>query len=285
MKHLLTLILTFTLTISCSIAFAYRPSATAEQVESFFNTTTYIIKKDDLTGEYNTFIKKAVEENWNITQYKFIEPSEFEALRMDAKNSFILMSEMDFGTVDAPAVYDYVSIILGGSYEDVSLMPELCSFPIDFTENSGTNMEHIPTIISFMNNHIKELKNNPKILKDKNYKFYTNKKAGIANKTLYLLEEQQTANFNTAEKIAKVYKGKVEFVEEDFITEAIAKKDASVLFLHRVSSKESYPATNCYTIIFGADGTLYYWNSHEIIDESNNGILEIEWKTFNKFVN
>lgn len=278
-------ILTFFLVISTTFAFAYRPSATQEQVTAFFSTKTYIIKQDDLLGEYNSFMQKALKENWDLTKYEFITMEEFETKRLDEKNSFILMSQLNFPGDRVLASYDYISIIMGGNYDDIDIMPELCSFPLAYTDNSDKSMAHIPAIISFMVQHIKNMKTNPKLLKDRRYKFYTNQKKTIAKGTIHLILEEQTKSFNTDKKIKVIYAGKVTFVDEAFIKSAIERKDKSVLFLHKISSEENFPGTRCFTIIMGADGTLYYWKFHELTGHTNNGLTENEWKNFNKHKN
>lgn len=282
MRHTITL----ALVLSCFVSFAQRPTATAEQVEAFFSTTTYVIQRDDLMNGYNAFMKKAFEENWKLTSFEFITHEQFQEKRKDPKASFVLLTETSFSNDPTPARYSFVSVVLGGDYPSINDMPEICAFPLLYTESDDIEvMTFLPAIMNFITNHITNIKQNPKLLRDKKYSFYTKQKKAIANKTLYIVTENQLPAFQTLEGISTIYPGNVRFVEYEDIAAAIAEKNAQIVFHLKVASEKAIEGTRCYTIIMGTDGTLYYFNFHRVKNtESTNGILAKEWKQFKKFV-
>jgi len=282
MKRIFTLLLVF----ASITVFAQRPTATIEQVNAFMKSKTYVIKRDDLLGDYNAFMEKALKDNWKLTQYELITYEEFEKLRLDKNNSFILMTEMNFFKDKVVTSYDFISVLIGGDYKKVKDMPEICSFPLAFTndDEKENTMNKVPAIIAFMSSHIKNIQSNSKLLKDKKYKYYTKQKKSIANKTFYLIKDEQSSTVKDEKAIKALYPGTVKFVEIDDITKTVEGKKSDIVFLHRVTSPEGIPGTRCYTIIMSGSGELLYFNYHLITGSANNGILAKEWKKFKKYI-
>ena len=54
---------------------------TPEQLKSFFKTKTLIVFDEDPFSESNVQLKTAVEKNWKLTEYEFIDVEKFEEKR------------------------------------------------------------------------------------------------------------------------------------------------------------------------------------------------------------
>lgn len=67
-----------------------------EDVSAFFTTKTLVVLEENPLLEYNSIIKKVMQQEWNITEFDFITDKEFEEKRMDAQYSFIYMSRVTF---------------------------------------------------------------------------------------------------------------------------------------------------------------------------------------------
>ncbi|MFW5851093.1 MAG: hypothetical protein ACOCWB_02600 [Bacteroidota bacterium] len=273
--------------LCCSFQLLYsqKTTATLEEVSRFSETTTYVIKQNDLTNEYNTFIQEAFEKYWDISDFELISYSEFEEKRQDEHNSFVLLTNTGIGTGTSFAEYKFVSVLMGGDFQTINEMPEVCSFPLMATDDeSGDQMVVLPAIIQFLNNHIKNMQSNPALLKDSKFKYYTKQKRNFTSKKLYLIKENQTSAFQTKKAITDIYPHPVSFVEYSDIADAIAENKENIVFHLKVSTQKGTNSTRCYTIIMGCDGKLYYFNYHTIKNtDPTNGILAKEWKKFTKY--
>jgi hypothetical protein len=283
-QFFMKLLMCLTLCVSAFFCYGQRPTATAQQVEAFFETTTYVIKRDDLMNGYNQFMQQAFEKNWKLTPFEFISYEEFEEKSKDPKASFVLLTEIVFSNDKTPARYSFISILLGGDYASINEMPELCSFPLMHTETDDVEvMTVLPAIMNFLTAHVQTLRTNSKLLKDKKFAYYTKQKRNFPNKSLLLVADAQLPQFRTPEAVASVYKGAVQFVDYDDIARAI-HENKDVVFHLKVASEKAMEGTRCYTIIMGANGQLYYFNMHKVTTEDKtNGIRVKDWKAFAKF--
>lgn len=276
--------------VSMCVAFAsyaQRPTAKKAQVANFENFTLYVVLNENPTSDYNNMIREAVRKSWRVSKYDFITQSEFESKRTEENSAFLVTNEIRFPKDKNVVPYDFISIILGGNFASYQVMPEVCTFPLMYTDGDEDNMLYkIPVIIGFFNQHIKNILVNPKLLKDKKYKFYTKQKLSIAKKTTYLLAEEQLPDYDNAQKIRSVFKGKVVMIGQEEMANLIKKRATNVVFLHKVGPADaSMQGSRCYIIMFGTDNTLYYFNYHILSPKAPNGISAKYWKIFSSHVN
>ncbi|MDR2962863.1 MAG: hypothetical protein LBU90_04405 [Bacteroidales bacterium] len=266
----------------CAItALAQRPTAKKTQLPAFFASTLYVVTNNNPLSEYNEMIKEAVQKNWRVTQFDFISLAEFEQQRFDATKSFMIYSETTFPKDKNPIPFDILSIVLGGNYASVEQMPEVCSFPICVSESDGSDAYYkLPIIMSFLNQHVKTLQTNSALLKDKKYAYHVKQSGSMAKKTLYLIEEEQLPEFNTAQKIKALYKGKVVFLAQEELANLLRKRAINVAFLHKVAPlSNEIMGARCYIIFMGTDNALYHFGWHTISEKEGNGVTAKIWKT------
>ena len=268
--------------VFCSAAlFAQRPTAKKTQLPAFFNSTLYVVTNSNPLSEYNTLIKDAIQKNWRVTQFDFITIAEFEKQRFDPQKSFLIYSETTFPQDNNPIPFDVLSIVLGGNYATVELMPEVCSFPVCVSDSDGDEAYYkLPVIIGFLNQHVKTLQTNPALLKDKKYAWHVKQSGSMAKKTLYLIAEEQLPEFNTAQKIKAVYNGKIVFLAQDELANLIKKRAINSAFLHKVAPlSDEIQGARCYIIFMGTDNALYHFGWHTISEKEGNGVTAKIWKT------
>ena len=70
-----------------------------KEFEKFKLTKTYVVLHDS-NPDFNNRIKNAIEKNWTLTPYEFIQFKDFKNYSDSDKNSFILVS--DFGNRMSP---------------------------------------------------------------------------------------------------------------------------------------------------------------------------------------
>jgi hypothetical protein len=281
------ILLFFASCLIVTLTFAQRPTATIAQVNAFLKSTLYVVTDENPTSEYNMNIKIAVEKNWKITNFEFINYTDFESKRLDPANSFLVLSEINFPKDKVQMKYDFVSILVGGNFPSVNEMPEICTFPVGYSEgDDDASMYKLPAIIGFFNLHITNMQTNPKLLKDKKYAYYTKQAKNMKKSTFYLVADEQLPELNTDKKIKPLYSGKITLMGRDEIGNFIEKRMNNVVFLHKVGPSDSkITGTRCYTIVMGTDFTLYYFKYHLISEKAPNGLMANDWKTLGGFSN
>lgn len=284
MKRSIVLIVTIAAFLT---SFAQRPTAKKEQLANFANSTMYVVTDDNPLSEYNGIIKEVIQKNWRISKYDFISYSEFESKRTDPNNTFLIVTETRYPKDETVVGYDFISVLVGGNYPSVNEMPEICTFPLNYSDgDDGDAVYKLPIIIGFFNQHIKNMQENPKLLKDKKYKFYTKQKKSIAKKTFYLIAEEQLPDYNTAQKIRPLYSGKIVIMGQDELANLIKKRATNSVFLHKVGPTDAnVVGTRSWIIVMGTDNTLYYFNKQIVSPSTPNAISPKQWKLFGSFVN
>jgi len=260
----------------------YIPSR--EDVMAFFTTKTLVVLEDNPLMEYNSIIKKVMQQEWNITEYDFITSKEFEEKRMDAQYSFIYMSQVTFEADKTDAAYRFLHLSLGGDYFRLNEMPDIASVPLAyFSVEEERYAYKLAILVRFMQNHAKLLKEHPEIISANVFKHYNDNIKDIRGKTLYLLEEELAPSVNSVARISKVYPFKFKIVTMDDIEQAIKDRNPDVVFLHKVGPEGTKLNARCYKIIIGAaDANFYYFDYHKITDKNPDGILESDFKNLAK---
>lgn len=259
----------------------YVPSR--EDVDAFFTTRTLVVLEDNPLLEYNSIIKKVMQQEWNITEFAFITNKEFEEKRMDAQYSFIYMSEVRFEADKTDAAYRFLHLSLGGDYYRLNEMPDIASVPLAYFDVEEDRYSYkLAILVRFLQNHAKLIKEHPEIISSNVFKHYNDNIRDIRDKTLYLLKEELAPTVNTEAKIAKVYPYKFKLVTMEDIEEAIKERNPDVVFLHKVGPEGTKLDARSYKVIIGAaDANFYYFDYHKISNKNPDGFLESD---FNKLV-
>jgi hypothetical protein len=270
------------LTFNALSSQSYVPSR--EDIMAFFTTKTLVILEDNPLLEYNSIIKKVMQQEWNITEYDFISNKEFEEKRMDAQYSFIYMSQVTFEADKTDAAYRFLHLSLGGDYFRLNEMPDIASVPLAyFNVEEDRYAYKLAILVRFMQNHAKLLREHPEIISANVFKHYNDNIKDIKGKTLYLLEEELSPAVNSVARISKVYPYKFKIVTMEDIEQAIRDRDPDVVFLHKVGPEGTKLNARCYKVIIGAsDANFYYFDYHKISDKSPDGFLETDFKNLAK---
>jgi hypothetical protein len=256
----------------------YVPSK--QDVDAFFTTKTLVVLEDNPLMEYNSIIKKVMQQEWTITEFDFVSAKDFEKERMDAQYSFIYMTNVSFEADKTDASYRFLHLSLGGDYFRLNEMPDIASVPLAYFDVEEDRYAYkLAILVRFLQNHAKLIKERPEIISANVFKYYNDNIKDIKEKTLYLLEEELAPNVNTDAKIKKVYPYKFELVTTDDIEKAIRDRNSDVVFLHKVGPEGTKLNARSYKIIIGAaDANFYYFDFHKISDKSPDGFLESDFK-------
>ena len=239
--------------------------ATGDEIKKFYKTKTYVVFDSNIFGSYNKAIKKAIEQNWTLTEVEFIDETKYHKIRRSYRNSFLVRTKVRFTKDKSKTAYTFLSLLLGSSKGGMESMPDLCSFPLSYYNvDYDKYLYKLGAIIMFMQNHVKVTEENPKLSSKNILKYYSKNAEKLNEKTLYVLKDELDSDVNTVSKIKAYYSGNVKIVEPEAINKAIADKDPNVVFLHKVGPDSESQKMRIYKVIMGAaDGKLYYFGYHK----------------------
>ena len=253
---------------------------TPEQLKALLKTKTLVVYEEDPFSESNIQLKSAVEKNWKLTPFEFVDVETYEKKRKSAEYSFITMDKIYYEGDKTAARYNFLCLSLGGNYKSESDMPQLCTVPISYAEaEESTYAYKMGTMLDFIQNHILLTSKNPDLKTSNIIDYYNNNLSDLKDKVLYLPKEELESKINTEEKIRKIYPYKFKIVTYDDIENAIDNKVNDVVFLHKVGPGYKSNKARCWKIIMGAGGAkLYYFDYHKIDDNHPDALLESDLK-------
>ena len=276
---LIALLLTFS-------AVAQKREATAQDVQRFFNTKkTYIVLENNPISSYNFKLQQAIKDNWTISEYEFIPHTQFEELRRDPNNSFLMMTQVVFDKDKTKTRYNFLNLMLGEKTFKWEDMTDLIAVPLSYTEVDEEYWVYkLETLLRFIQNHMLMLKDNPDKVSEDLFKHYRDNIKSIKNKTLYLVQDELEESVNTLAKIQEVYPYRVKLVDRETIEKAIENREKNAVFLHKVGPYGTRLKARCYKIIIGAeDANFYYFDMHNIVrGKRPDGLLEKDFKKMAK---
>ncbi len=266
---------------------AQQAVGTPEQLDQFFNTTTYVVLENNPMLQYNRVIKETVEKHWDLTKFEFVTFStdEFEEARKDPNKSFLIVNLHFYEKDKTKAKYKYLCVELGGDYKFVRQMPDIASVPIAYDDVDEEYYAYkLGMLCRFLQNHINLVKEHPELNSKNILKYYyKNLTADVKDKVLYVTKDDLPKSLNTEEKIKAIYPYDVKIVSREDIKAAIDNKDEKVVFVHKVGPEGSKRKARCYNSIVGAaDAQLYYFSWHMISDKVPEGLTPKDFKKLAK---
>jgi hypothetical protein len=255
-----------------------------QDIAAFFTTKTLVVLEDNPLMEYNSIIKKVMEQEWKITEYDFISSKDFDKKRLDPQYSFIYMSRVTFENDKTDAEYRFLQLSLGGDYFRLNEMPDIASVPLAYYDVEEDRYAYkLAIILRFMQNHARLIREHPEIVSQNVFKHYNENIQDIKDKTFYVLKEELGSDVNTEAKIKKIYPYKFKLVTAEDIEQAIKDQDPDVVFLHKVGPEGTKINARCYNVIIGAaDAKFYYFDYHKISDKNPDGFLSSDFKNLVK---
>lgn len=261
-------------------AFAERYVTRHEDIKTFMGTTTYVVLEDNPMSEYNFKIKEAVEKSWTITPYEFINTTQFEEMRGDITKSFLVKLDIKFTGDKLEATYNFLSVVLGAGVRKHTDLPDICSLPLAYKSVGEDSYAYkLKGLILATQYHIKNLDQNPKLIKKNIFKPYNKNRKQVKAKELWVLEQDLDRNVRSLTDVRKNYPHTVRIVTPDDIAKAVAEKNPNVIYLHKVGPEGTRLQARCYKILIDAvDGKMYYFNYHMINSKRGDGFLAKDFK-------
>ncbi len=274
----------FTLTTLSFYCFAQNPLPSEIQIEGFLNSKTLVVLDGGLFSAYNIEIKDVMEKYWDITTYDFIEQDEFEERMTDSSYSFLMPTYSRFERDKSGRRYTFLNLLLGSNVKSISELPEFGHVPLTYTDDEDEIYVYkLRYMVQFLQRRVKELKNEDKVNAMK-YLTYYNKNANlIKNYTLYIAEHDLSSNIRSESVIKKEYPYEIKIMNHEELEDALATAEDLVLFTHKAGPESKNSEGWAFKLIFGTDGTLYYYNKHNIKPKKPNGFTSSDFKRIGRY--
>ncbi|PKP37661.1 MAG: hypothetical protein CVT98_05830 [Bacteroidetes bacterium HGW-Bacteroidetes-15] len=258
------------------LAIAKSPLATQKHIGMFLNSTTCVVLENDV-NPFNAIIKDAVEKYWKATPIEFIDQTEFEIRRFDSRYSFIVLMTNIYDKDPSGVSYNYISLVLGGNAKELTKMPELCNIPLHYSDDNSMDYSYaIPSIVKFMQKHVKKLEKKRFFISIYGLKYYN--KRGFNGKQLLMNRDKMAPDANSIEKINTVYPHFVKLLTPKEIEDEITANTKNTLFHLHVGPNQNKAVGKCFEMIFDVDGNLYYYRSRLITNENKDGFNLMDFK-------
>lgn len=258
---------------------------TARDAEKLMNTKTLVVLEDNMFSSFNSYIKTAVNEFWNITEFEFVSAKDFNEKRRDEQYSFLVPIQTSFEKDKSNAQWVFLNLLLGAKTKAIAGMPEFCSIPLYIIgEEEEEYGYYLPLIIRFVQKRVAQISENPDIEALEQLKYYNKNIPMLENKTIMVLKNDLSPEVNTMQKIAEYYPYKVKIVSGNEIEQVIKEKTENIVVLHSVGPGVSENEGRCYKMLFGADDArMYFYNYHTINSKRPDGLLPRDFKRLCRF--
>jgi hypothetical protein len=268
--------ITFVLSIQVT---AQSPMVTQKQLGMFLNSVTCVVIENEF-NPYNVIIKDAVEKYWKVTAFEFIDLKEFENRRFDSKYSFLVQMKNVYDKDPGGVSYNFISLVLGGSVNDLTKMPELCNVPFQYADDNSLDYEYaMPVIVKFIQIHAKNLEKKSFIISIKGLRYYNS--SGFKDKQLIMNKDKMAPDASSVEKINKVYPYYVKMLSSSQIKDEIVLNPNNALFHFHVGPNQNKGVGKCFEMIFDVNGNLYYYSYRKITNENVDGFNIRDFKRIN----
>ena len=261
------------------------PFPKKDEINQFIVSKTCVVLEFDRLSIYNTSIKNAVENYWNITPYEFIDFTEFEKRQYDPDYSFILLTQTIYDKDKAQTEYNFLNLLQGKNVDKLGELPEICAIPLSFADDDEFNYSYkFGAILLFMQQHAKMIYENPSLTGRRYLRYYNINTPKVKQKTILVKEEDLSPAISAIDGIRATYPHKIEIVDEETIMKAIQEKTPNTLILHKVGpAGEIKNAGLCFKMLIGTDDSdMYYYHQHRITKSAPDGLLPADLKRMAK---
>lgn len=243
---------------------AERRTVNADELSAFFKSTTYVVTTNDniiLDAELGDAAKRL----WTITPYKVVGKADFDKLKSDEKNSFLMVTRVVEAKDKLKRPYLYLSLLMGSkdADKDLNLMPEVAFIPMTTETPDGEVVSTVmlDPMILFVQKHAENSKDPSfanRLLANfqQRLQAYNYNQSQLKGKTIYVNKSDVDSQSEMAQAEAS---GVFRFVDEDAITNVIKNREANAAVAFCVTPQGSEKGAYGYKIVMGVDGALYYY--------------------------
>jgi len=253
---------------------------TAEDLEHFHTTRTYVVLERNPMSDYNIEIQDAVKKFWDITEYEFLKMEDFADKSFDKNASFLYLAGVSFEKDRTDTRYEFLCLSLGGDHVALDDLKDVANIPMSFY---GVDEDHfaykLGIMVRFLQYHVRLITEHPNIVDANVYNYYNKNMADVKGKTLYLIEDELARDISTIKKIKAIYPYDVKIVNREEIKDLIMAEDPDAVVLHKVGPEGKKLKARVYNILIGAaDAQFYYFDYHKESEKSPDAFLASDLK-------
>ncbi|SRR5574344_337612 len=261
------------------------PTGKYEEVNKFLKSTTYVVAESNFSC-YSMTMKSIINDYWKITPIKIITPKEFETLKKDENNSFLMLNKVYFEQDKTKTLFDFLCLTIGGNYSSVDKMPTLCAIPLCFTDSDDEDYCYkLGLMLHFIQKHIEICKNDPNINSDKILSLYKRNINELRNKTLYVVKDEIEHDLRNNSNFSNYYKYNFQYCTSDNIENLIKNKDKNAVIIHRIGNKGSDELAYSVTILIDTkNAEIYYYDIDKLRRKDNVLLQSSDLEKINKAI-
>lgn len=259
--------------------FMIAPSA--NEIQQFKKSKTYLVLENQLISEFNIEMQEAMKKHWYITEFEVIKATDFQKLAKKKTNSFIYLNPVTLEKDKTETAYLYCFLSLGHPSGKTNQMPDLIGVPLAVKETNAESYSYkYGLVLKFIQNYIETVDklSNPNSKSIMNH--FTSQTTNLENYELWVKTNEIESSVRTKSAFANVYPYPFKFVDEDKINKAIAENRKNTLVLHLIKAGEN---RYCLKLIANAEtGNLLYYDYHKISRKTASVLLEKDLKKLAK---
>jgi len=282
--HMRKFFLFFTVLAAGIALTAQSPFPEPGEVEAFYNTKTLVVLEGNMFSTYNGFIKGAMKEFWELTEYDFIDQDEFEAKRKDPAYSFIVLTETRFDKDKSGSVYNFINLLLGKKVGRIEDMPEMCAVPLSISESDDIEYTYkVGMVLRFMQAHVKHISEDPTVKGKKYLKYYNQFVPELPSKTILVSEDDLEEDVLSEKTNPAIFPENLVISTDEEVKKAIENRSENTVILHKVGPVKKEGGI-CFKMLIGTDnGKMYFYGEHKVTAKNRSGLLAADIKRIGRF--
>jgi hypothetical protein len=245
---------------------AERRVATAEELAAFFQSTTNVVTTND-NIILDAMLGNAAQRLWTVTPHKAADMGEFDRLKTDSKNSFLMITTVVESRDKLRRPYLYLTLLMGSPNAATSLdaMPEVASIPFATISADGevSSTVMLDPMVQFVQKHAENSKNSTfsnrlLISFQQRLQVYNQDMGQLKGKTIYINKSDVDSQSEIMRQEA-VQGNVFRFVDEDAIENVVKNREENAAVAFCVTPQGATKGAYGYKIVMGVDGSLYYY--------------------------
>ena len=245
---------------------AERRVATAEELAAFFRSTTYVVITND-NIILDAMLGSATQRLWEITPHKTADMGEFERLKIDGSNSFLMITTVVESRDKLRRPYLYLTLLMGCPDAAASLdaMPEVASIPFATISADGevSSTTMLEPMLLFAQKHAENSKDNTfsnrlLVSFQQRLQAYNQDMGLLKGKTIYVNKSDVDSQSEILRQEA-VKDNVFRFVDEDAIESVVKNREENAAVAFCVTPQGATKGAFGYKMVMGVDGALYYY--------------------------
>ena len=243
-----------------------RRVVTASELAAFFQSTTYVVVTND-NIILDALLSNAAQRLWTVTPHRVADVSEFDRLKTDSTNSFLMVTRVVESRDRLRRPYLHLTLLMGNPNAATSFdaMPEVASIPFATVsaDNETSTTVMLPAMVLFVQQHAENSKDNAFASRllvsfQQRLQVYNQDMGQLRGKTIYINRSDVDSQSEILRQEAR--QGNVfRFVDENEIARVVNSREENAAVAFCVTPQGAVRGAFGYKMVMGVDGALYYY--------------------------